>query len=301
MVVSDLDGTLFNNENHPTEKNIIALQRLQKEGVPVVIASGRSLSAMTNTKATLQMEIPMVGFNGSIVVSENNRLIASKPLSMPLADSVVALAREFGHLTNWYVGVDADSSESVDTSSMGVHAVCESDSHSKLASRYSDLTGMTYTFVDGYKGLLIPPKLVVLTGEEHAKIFADRARDVFDSSQVKIIQDKWFVEFIAPDIHKASALSSLLSSSWNTSSIEMAQICAFGDGPNDTELLSQVGYGVAMANAVDDAKTAAKKVSLHANTNDAVARELHCLILNGHFRTPLGHPIDNHLLTDLFS
>ena len=49
---------------------------------------------------------------------------------------------------------------------------------------------------------------------------------------------------------------------------------AFGDGENDAEMLSTVGFGVAMVNGRDAAKQAAKAVSSFSNDNDGVARYL---------------------------
>ncbi|CRH24601.1 sugar phosphate phosphatase [Chlamydia trachomatis] len=39
------------------------------------------------------------------------------------------------------------------------------------------------------------------------------------------------------------------------------QIIAFGDSSNDVEMIRDVGYGVAMANALDEVKNVAKDIA----------------------------------------
>lgn len=48
-------------------------------------------------------------------------------------------------------------------------------------------------------------------------------------------------------------------------------VVAFGDAPNDKEMLEDVGYGVAMKNATEDVKAVADVVSSYTNDEDALA------------------------------
>ena len=53
--------------------------------------------------------------------------------------------------------------------------------------------------------------------------------------------------------------------------IKREEILAFGDGMNDISMLKTAGIGVAMANACDEAKTAADSITLSCD-EDGVAR-----------------------------
>ena len=64
----------------------------------------------------------------------------------------------------------------------------------------------------------------------------------------------WVIQPVAPGVDKATALRTLCSAR----GIDMSKVLAFGDGENDASMLATVGYGVAMCNAMTEAKNAAK-------------------------------------------
>jgi hydroxymethylpyrimidine pyrophosphatase-like HAD family hydrolase len=55
--------------------------------------------------------------------------------------------------------------------------------------------------------------------------------------------------------------------------VSLAEVAAFGDDYNDIEMLRECGAGVAVANAIDEAKAAADYIC-DANDNDGVAKWL---------------------------
>ncbi len=60
------------------------------------------------------------------------------------------------------------------------------------------------------------------------------------------------------------------------------QVMAIGDGDNDIEMLSMVGWGVAMANATERTKAVADAVT-SSNNEDGVAKAIQNFILSGVF------------------
>ena len=70
-------------------------------------------------------------------------------------------------------------------------------------------------------------------------------------------------------IDKARSLERLLSSL----SLKKENLLAFGDGYNDISMLRYAGLGVAMANASEEVKKAANRITL-SNDEDGVARIL---------------------------
>lgn len=79
-----------------------------------------------------------------------------------------------------------------------------------------------------------------------------------------------WIEIIHPDVNKAVAVRWLCDAVGTT----MDHAITLGDGLNDLEMLREAGLGVAMANAVAEAKMAAQIVSQYANHESAVAKEL---------------------------
>ncbi|CAM3325243.1 Hydrolase [Deinococcus saxicola] len=75
-----------------------------------------------------------------------------------------------------------------------------------------------------------------------------------------------FLEVLAEGVSKAWGLAKLCG----TLGIAQAEVLAFGDAPNDAEMLQWAGRGVAMANAEAEALAAADEMTL-SNAQDGVA------------------------------
>jgi Cof subfamily protein (haloacid dehalogenase superfamily) len=76
-----------------------------------------------------------------------------------------------------------------------------------------------------------------------------------------------YIEVAPKSISKASALRLLLEKKYD---IRMDEVMAFGDNYNDIELLQQVGFGVAVANAREEVKAVANEITA-SNKEEGVA------------------------------
>jgi hypothetical protein len=76
----------------------------------------------------------------------------------------------------------------------------------------------------------------------------------------------FFLEIMAPGVGKDHSLARLLAHL----GLSREQLIAFGDGFNDLAMLRFAGMGVAMANAADEVKAVADRVTL-SNDEDGVA------------------------------
>ncbi|GGL01305.1 Cof-type HAD-IIB family hydrolase [Deinococcus radiotolerans] len=81
-----------------------------------------------------------------------------------------------------------------------------------------------------------------------------------------------FIEVLAAGVSKAWGLAQLCGHL----GIRQAEVLAFGDAPNDAEMLAWAGRGVAMAHAHPDARSAADEVTL-SNDEDGVAAVIETL------------------------
>ncbi|MBB6016195.1 Cof-type HAD-IIB family hydrolase [Deinococcus radiopugnans] len=82
-----------------------------------------------------------------------------------------------------------------------------------------------------------------------------------------------FLEVLAEGVSKAWGLSRLCE----TLGIAREEVLAFGDAPNDAEMLAWAGRGVAMANAEPEALAAADEITL-SNAEDGVAAVIEQLL-----------------------
>jgi hydroxymethylpyrimidine pyrophosphatase-like HAD family hydrolase len=110
-------------------------------------------------------------------------------------------------------------------------------------------------------------KLIVRLPSPAAPGTADALQAVVgDRALVTHSIDESFLELSHPSVHKAAAIEQLLSQS----GISASQVVAFGDMPNDLEMIRWAGHGVAVANADPMLKAAADEVTA-SNDEDGVA------------------------------
>ena len=87
---------------------------------------------------------------------------------------------------------------------------------------------------------------------------------------------RYNIEVNAAGVNKGTGLVNLGS----RLGIKREEIMAFGDGDNDTVMLKEVGFGVAMANGEPQVKEAADYITL-SNEEDGVAQAIERFVLGG--------------------
>ena len=60
--------------------------------------------------------------------------------------------------------------------------------------------------------------------------------------------------------------------------ISREEAAVFGDGLNDVVMIENVGFGVAMKNALDEVKNKANDITLDDNNNDGVVNYLKSIL-----------------------
>ena len=91
----------------------------------------------------------------------------------------------------------------------------------------------------------------------------------FDGRLSAMFTADFYFEFMAPGVDKGRALAGALPKL----GIDASEVVAFGDGQNDVSMIKWAGVGVAMGNAIDEAKAAADMVTA-SNNEDGIALAL---------------------------
>ena len=73
MIAIDLDGTLLNQESQLSEYTISTIKKVRKQGHLVLIATGRPYRMAETFYQQLELDTPMINFNGSLVHIPNRR------------------------------------------------------------------------------------------------------------------------------------------------------------------------------------------------------------------------------------
>jgi hypothetical protein len=82
-----------------------------------------------------------------------------------------------------------------------------------------------------------------------------------------------YLEILPVGVNKAKALTQVAV----VFGLELSEVAAVGDGPNDLEMLSEAGFAIAMGNASDRVKRAADLV-VGSNDNAGVAEAVQTIL-----------------------
>ncbi|SMX80554.1 HAD family hydrolase [Brevibacterium linens] len=257
LVASDIDGTLLLNWKPISTATIDAIHRCQDAGIPFVLVTGRPMRWL----APIAEQIPDLGrvvcLNGAVVYD-----IASQSI------------------------VDAHT---IDAQSLTEIIAAVRVDHPEARFAYETLNGgfIDREFVTGRpREARIIDDVSELAGEDVVKVLVRLAtsdsqamHDLIDP----LVDGTCHASFSEPDnglvelapfgITKAKTLEDLC----DHLGVGRSQVMAFGDMPNDVEMLSWAGHGVAMGNALGSVKAIAAAVTDEVD-DDGVARYLDAVL-----------------------
>jgi len=255
MVVTDMDGTLLDESgDRVSQRNIDALRRAQDAGARVVIATGRPIwwlgpvieAGFTGTAVCM---------NGAVVYDiAAGEIIASSPLSPLTMQSFVTALEE----------QTSDFALAVERLGISVQA-CIAEQHYEHPWAFG-----YFRRADRAELLAEPAAKLLVRGIGDSRSLALAARSAgTDIVHITYSTDDGLIEVAAAGVNKGAALAEL-AGRWG---IDPRDVIAFGDMPNDLEMLHWAGFGVAMGNAHPDVAAIATEVGAHHH-EDGVAQIL---------------------------
>lgn len=90
FIISDLDGTLLNDERTVGEETIQGVQTLIKKGYPFIIATGRGFASTDTIRETLGVDIYLICNNGATIYSPKKELIFENYISAECVKKITA-------------------------------------------------------------------------------------------------------------------------------------------------------------------------------------------------------------------
>ncbi|MFI0238492.1 HAD hydrolase family protein [Streptomyces sp. NPDC016845] len=264
LIATDLDGTLLHDDKTVSPRTVAALAAAEEAGIEVFFVTGRPARWMDVVSDHVHGHGLAICGNGAAVVDlhggpGNHRFVKIRELAVPDALDVVRVLREAAPGTSFavertgglhheptYPPLHLDPGESV--------APAE-----KLLA--ADFAGSTVADQPVLKVLAFHPEL-------DPDAFLALARDaVGELAAITRSSPSALLEISGRTVSKASTLELCCAER----GISPAEVVAFGDMPNDMEMLTWAGASYAMGNAHPDVLAAATGVTA-TNNEDGVAR-----------------------------
>ena len=262
MLVLDMDDTLLTDDHKISRLNKELILKIQKQGIHVVLASGRPTSAMTSYAKELEMDVHnsyMISFNGAIISSVKTDEIFFKQtlLQQQIHDLYDFSVKNKTHIITYLNGeiVSETNSEYIDIEKeiTGLH-------HNKVKSFVESVT------TDAVKCILLEEPSYLIKVEEKLKV---------EMPHLSITMSKpFFLEVAQNGIDKGASLKLIAEKL----KIKQSEIIAIGNAENDITMIEYAGLGVWVDNVSPELRHKAN-VIVASNNEDGVAEIIQKYIL----------------------
>ncbi|WP_439031119.1 HAD family hydrolase [Gordonia terrae] len=265
LIASDVDGTLIDDENRVSARTLSVLAAARAAGVEFVLATGRPprwIAEITDQFADTDAFVRYaVCANGAILYdAEQDNVLWSANLE----PDVLLKLGEIAYQQIPGCGIAAErAGQSANDAATAPFVASAGYEHAWLNPDHVEVGDDEVFGHPAVKLLVRKPGMA--SGE-----MAERLTPmVGDLAQVTFSTDNGLIELSVPGTHKASGLARLAE----LAGLPADAVITFGDMPNDVEMLTWAGHGVAMGHGHPAAIDAADEVTV-GNNDDGVARVL---------------------------
>ena len=266
VLFSDLDGTLFDSVKRISSENREAIARYEAEGGLFAISTGRLPQNAATFLGDLPVNGPSVVVNGAAIYDFSTGTFSHTTfLDRAAADPV------FKHCIEAFEGLDLQ----LVTPEGIVYLTPEATAHPTLLATHRPCRFLGWNDVENlpfFKALIYAPEeRVHALGRELSALSSGRyavMEFVADGADPYI-----YYEVMPIGINKGKTLRSLR----NDPRVKGRTFFAIGDYRNDLELIKEADVGIAPANALDEVKAIADRVTV-SNDESAVAHVIRDII-----------------------
>ncbi|PXY31848.1 HAD family hydrolase [Prauserella muralis] len=262
LIASDVDGTLLSSAVHVSERTVDVVGRAVDDGVPVVLVSGRPPRWIPEVAEQAELTGYAVCANGAVLYDIGaDRVLDVHGLLDPALLQEVARALDVA-LPGCRLAAERIGTRAVDTDLRNF--VIESDYYNPWGDGEGNVVPRAEVL--GHAAVKLLVSHAAMTSDE----MAAAARAVLDCTvDVTFSSGGGLIELAAHGVTKATGLSAVAQ----RLSVAAEHTIAFGDMPNDLEMLRWSGHGVAVANAHPAVLEVADEVTA-PHTEDGVAQVL---------------------------
>ena len=241
MIFFDIDGTLLNDEKQFLPNTKRALEQLKQKGHEVVVATGRNLFLAQSVIDDLEFDHYII-CNGAAGYF-HNELVFENKLDQNELKRLIEVADKQEHDVI-YESADKLKRRSEINNTRMVNAMKSVGSSPPPLDRDYHLTNPIY------QGLIF---------------YTDEEKMAYENGQFpKFKFIRWHDHGVDIVPHDGSKAKTVLEFA-KKQGFAIEDTIAFGDGLNDLEMLTEVGVGVAMGNALETVKLKANKITKNCN------------------------------------
>ncbi len=264
LYISDLDGTLLNENALLSEDTIQGLNKLIEKGVNFTVATARTNATVVKMLKDVNIQLPVILMNGVTIYDiRNKKYLITENISLTgkkvLFDTIRALSLagfayciDNNELRTYYETADSPAAKAFIEEREKIYGkkFTKVNSFDECINK-----NVVYYSIDAHKDVL-EKAYNILSGcdELHAEFY----RDIYNT-------DHWYLEVCSCSASKKNAVKRLRTL------LEAEKVISFGDNLNDIPMFEASDESYAVANAKDEVKLRANGV-IESNINNGVVR-----------------------------
>ena len=262
MIAVDMDGTLLGSDRKISARNARAIRSAVDRGIRFVLATGRPIQGVRDYADSLGLDGAVITYNGAVIVDlATEEILFEQSMNKDDAALAIKLGQEYDTTMCIWSGGQLYVNKLNDR-----------------AYDYMNISGVDPVLVEEFDTLIQRGITKVLWYDDVdmiGRMPSEMAKQPFRETSF-CLSRPFFIEFFSSKASKAAAISRLCE----MHGIKPEEVITIGDAPNDISMIEFAGLGVAMGNAHDEVKAAAKYVTV-SNDEDGVAAVIEKFVLGG--------------------
>jgi Cof subfamily protein (haloacid dehalogenase superfamily) len=259
-VITDVDGTLVNDDKRLTSRAISAVAELRASGIVFSIISSRPPRGLRLLLGPLEITTPIGSFNGGVIAATDLSIITEHVLPPEIGRRTVDMLNAHGVQVWVFSGQD--------------WLVCDSDG--PYVGVEERTVGFRAKIVKDFEASLDGAAKIVGVSRDFellARCESDVRAALADNASVARSQP-YYLDITHPLANKGAALSEIAK----LLTVPLAEIAVIGDGGNDVAMFERGGLSIAMGNASPPVRHAADFVT-DSNRDEGFANAVERFIL----------------------
>lgn len=254
MVATDIDGTIVKWGCGYSEAVKNSISQLCKDGIKVVLVTGRMHCATTHVAEDLGINTPIVSYQGGLIKNQDGKTLFQRNLGDDYAKKIIQWARQNDVHINLYL----DDKLYVEHDNDFVRKYTDGKFISYEVCCFDDLK------IENVNKILA----IDFNDAERVTGWVNELKSTFPELYI-VKSTPYFCEIGSAQATKSAGVE-FLAKEWG---IKKEEILTIGDQDNDIELLKAGGVPVAMGNASDELKKYACYIT-DTVENDGFARAI---------------------------
>lgn len=254
LVVTDLDNTLLRNDKTISDYSAKIFRKCKDYGIMTSVATARYITGIQPFIGQILPDYQIT--NDGTMIFHNEKLLHGFYMELNSANEILNIIKKEN--PDGYISVVNDD---------GIFR--KFGSHNSASPNTHESPSFTCDFD---KPLSKPPFKIVM------ECFRpELAADIVSLTGCRMItyRNENRYAFISNSAGKVNAIKELTL----RLNISLNEVAVFGDDINDIDMISECGYGIAVANAIDEVKNIADYIT-DTNENDGVAKFMEHNFLN---------------------